>query len=193
MTDRPELLIKCHLYHENYGPDHRATYSEWNLQPQSKPNDKARKAYKRADWARIGEEVARKMSPWKDIKTRPTLDRVVEKLILATAQAVDQFTPDTRPTPYSKRWFTPDLKPRETWGCTPALKVGSEELTQNEDKAKAFLEAFFPAMNTPDPSPPTSPQPELPWHSITELEIKRSLKTTKGTTALGEDNLPMLV
>ncbi|CDM38421.1 Probable transposable element [Penicillium roqueforti FM164] len=266
VTDKPERLVKCHLYHENYGSDHRATYSEWDLQPQSKPNDKVRKAYERADWARIGEEVARKMSPWKDIKTRPTLDRVVEKLTSATAQAVDQFTPDTRPAPYSKRWFTPYLKvqqvevnqlrrrwqascaelgrdhasttaafqtmqskrrawtrtiekakashwkqfldeagdgklwkaatymkPRETWGCTPALKVGSQELTQNKDKARAFLEAFFPAMNTSDPSLPASPQPELPWHPITTLEIERSLKTAKGTTAPGEDNLPMRV
>ncbi|KAJ5935941.1 hypothetical protein N7454_005239 [Penicillium verhagenii] len=66
--------------------------------------------YERADWARIGQEVAREVSPWKDIKTRPTLDQVVEKLTSATAQAVEQFTPETRPTPYSKRWFTPDLK-----------------------------------------------------------------------------------
>ncbi|KAJ5642733.1 reverse transcriptase [Penicillium lividum] len=63
------------LYHENYGSDYRAT----------KLNEKARKLYERADWARIGEEVARKMSSWKDIKTRPALDRVVEKLISATA------------------------------------------------------------------------------------------------------------
>ncbi|KAJ5642734.1 hypothetical protein N7490_006734 [Penicillium lividum] len=85
------------------------------------------------------------------------------------------------------------MKPRETWGCIPALRVGSEELTQNEDKPKAFLEAFFPAMNTPDPNPPASPQPDLQWHPITELEIERSLKAAKGTTARGEDNLPMLV
>lgn len=216
-TDSPGLLVKCHLYHENYGSDHHATYSEWNLQPQTKPRPKARKAYERADWSKIGEEVARQMSPWRDIKTRPTLDRMVEKLTSATAQAVDRFTPDMRPTPYSKRWFTPDLKvqqvetnqlrrrwqascaelgrdhpittaafqamrqkrrawtrtiektktshwrrfldetgegklwkaatymkPRETWGCTPTLRAGSEEITQNEDKAKAFLDAFFP-------------------------------------------------
>jgi len=266
VTDRPDLLIKCQLYHENYGSDHRATYSEWNLQAQSRPSLKARKLYDRADWARIGEEVTRQMSPWKEIKTRPTLDRVVESLTAATAQAVDRFTPNTRPTPYSKRWFTPDLKvqqtevnqlrrrwqascaelgrdhanttaafqamqkkrrlwtrtiekakashwrqfldeagegklwkaatymkPREAWGCTPALRVGSEELTENKDKAQAFLEAFFPAMNTPDPSPPAAPETELPWHPITELEIERSLKTAKGTTAPGEDNLPMLI
>ena len=28
VTDSPELLIKYYLYHENYGSDHRATYSE---------------------------------------------------------------------------------------------------------------------------------------------------------------------
>lgn len=206
------------------------------------------------------------MSPWRNIKTRPTLDRVVEKLTSATAQAVDRFTPDMRPTPYSKIWFTPDLKvqqvetnelrrrwqascaelgrdhpittaafqamrqkrrewtrtiektktshwrrfldeagegklwkaatymkPRKTWGCTPKLRAGSEEITENEDKAKAFLDAFFPVTNTPEPDPPISPSPELPWHPITELEIGRSLRRAKGTAALGEDNLPMLV
>ncbi|CAG8068633.1 unnamed protein product, partial [Penicillium nalgiovense] len=266
VTDNLDLLIKCHLYHENYGSDHRATYSEWNLQPRSRPNTKARKAYERADWTKIGEEVARQMNPWRQIKTRPTLDRVVENLTAATAQAVDRFTPDTRPTPYSKRWFTPDLKtqqvevnqlrrrwqancaelgrehanttaafeamqqkrrawtrtiekaksshwkqfldeagegklwkaatymkPRETWDCVPALRVGSEECTQNEEKAKTFLDAFFPAMSPPEFNPPTTPATELPWHPITESEIERSLKAAKGNTAPGEDTLPMLV
>jgi hypothetical protein len=85
------------------------------------------------------------------------------------------------------------MKPRETWGCNPTLRAGSEEITQNEDKAKVFLDAFFPIMNTPDPGPPISPSPELPWHPITELEIERPLTRAKGTTAPGEDNLPILV
>ncbi|KAI2734742.1 hypothetical protein CBS147339_9742 [Penicillium roqueforti] len=221
VTDNPGLLVKCHLYHENYGSDHRATYSEWSLQPQSKPSTKARKAYKRADWARIGEEVVRQMNPWKQIKTRPALDRVVETLTAATAQAVDRFTPDTRPTPYSKRWFTPDLKiqqvevnqlpmqqKRRAWTRTiekaksshwkqfldeAALRVGSEDCTQNKDKARAFMDAFFPTMNTPEISPPSATETELQWHPITEVEIERSLKAAKGNTAPGEDHLPMLV
>ena len=48
-------------------------------------------------------------------------------------------------------------------------------------------------MNISDPSLLASPQPELLWHPITTLEIERSLKTAKGTTAPGEDNLPMRV
>ncbi|KAJ9482792.1 hypothetical protein VN97_g10631 [Penicillium thymicola] len=85
------------------------------------------------------------------------------------------------------------MKPREAWGCIPVLQVGSEELTENKDKAQAFLEALCPAMSTPDPSPPAASETEFPWHPITELEIGRSLKTAKGTTAPGEDNLPMLI
>ncbi|OQE11161.1 hypothetical protein PENFLA_c080G07693 [Penicillium flavigenum] len=48
-------------------------------------------------------------------------------------------------------------------------------------------------MNTPYDSLPTSTPLELPWQPITELEIQRSLKAAKGTTAPGDDNLPMLV
>lgn len=124
-------------------------------------------------------------------------------------------TPDLRPSPYSKRWFTPELKgqqkevnylrrkwqescvelgpqdtrpmsffrgmrqkrwawtraiecakishwkqfldeagegklwkaatymkPRESWGCIPSLVVSPNELTSNEDKAEAVMEAF---------------------------------------------------
>jgi hypothetical protein len=266
VTDRPEILIKCHLYHENYGSDHRATYSEWNLHPHSKRATQTRKAYERADWNKIGEEVVRRTGPWKEIKTRPALDEAVQNLTEATTASVNKFTPDTRPTPYSKRWFTPDLKvqqtnvnqlrrrwqekcgelgrdhphstiafqemqrsrrawtrtiekakashwrqfldeagegklwkaatymkPRETWGCVPALQVDDQELIENQDKAQAFLGSFFPEMNTPDANP-TMPAPlELPWPPISELEIQRSLKAAKGTTAPGEDNIPMQV
>ncbi|CEJ62845.1 Putative Reverse transcriptase [Penicillium brasilianum] len=266
VTNRPDLLIKCHLYHEHYGSDHRATYSEWALQTHRITTAQKRKAYSRADWNKIGENVARQTGPRKEIKTRPTLDDTVQKLIDATTEAVNQYTPNTRPCPYSKRWFTPDLKaqqsivnrirrrwqqscaslgrdhphtkdafremqesrrawtrtiekarasrwkqfldeagegklwkaatymkPRDSWGCVPTLRVDDHEVTENEPKAQAFLNSFFPEMSTPDDSVSTAAPLELPWQPITELEIQRSLKSAKGTTAPGEDNLPMLV
>lgn len=103
-------MVKCHLYHENYGSDHRATYSERNLQAHSKPTTQTRKAYKRADWKKIAEEAVRRVGLWKEIKTRPALDEAVQTPTELTAATVKQFTPDTRPIPYSKRWFTPNLK-----------------------------------------------------------------------------------
>jgi hypothetical protein len=48
-------------------------------------------------------------------------------------------------------------------------------------------------MNPPDPLPPDTTEVELPWQPITALEIQRALNTAKGTTAPGEDALPMLV
>jgi hypothetical protein len=206
------------------------------------------------------------MGPWKEIKTRPALDEAVERLTEITASAVENHTPDRRPTPYSKRWFTPELKvqqtevnhlrrkwqescaergreharsvslfqemqqkrrtwirtiekvkkshwkevldgagegklwkaatymkPRDAWGCVPALQVNSSELAENEDKAQAFLDTFFPKMDEPDEEPPVQAPLELPWPPITELEIQRSLDTAKGSTAPGEDGLPTLV
>ena len=266
VTDRPDLLVKFRLYHENYGSDHRATYSEWSLRTRCNPTTKAKKAYDRSDWDKINDEVLRKIGPWKELKTRPALDDAVERLTEATATAVDKHTPNLRPTSYSKRWFTPDLKirqievnhlrrrwqvscaelgrdhtrsmslfqdmqqkrrtwtraiekakashwkqfldeagegklwkaatymkPQEAWGCTPAMHVGANELTENKEKAQAFLETFFPEMDEPHEGQSTQTPLELPWQPVTELEIQRSLRATKGSTAPGEDGLPTLV
>ncbi|KAJ5215275.1 uncharacterized protein N7498_001682 [Penicillium cinerascens] len=57
VTNRPDLLVKCHLYHDNYGSDHRAIYSAWSLRTRRNSTAKARKAYDRADWDKIGNEV----------------------------------------------------------------------------------------------------------------------------------------
>jgi hypothetical protein len=53
------------------------------------------------------------------------------------------------------------------------LHVGTDELIENEEKAQAFLGAFFPQMNEDSHIRATL---ELPWFAITELEIQRSSK-----------------
>ena len=113
VTDQPNLLIKCHLYHDNYGSDHRSTYSERALRMRRNSRAKARKAYERADWENIGIEVKRAMEPCKETNTIESLDLIVDKLTKATAAAVDRHTPEMRPSPYSKRWFTVDLKSQQ--------------------------------------------------------------------------------
>lgn len=180
--------------------------------------------------------------------------------------AVEKHIPDQRPTPYSKRWFTPDLKvqqtevnhlrrqwqescaehgrdhtrsvnlfqamqqkrrtwtrtiekakkshwkqfldragermlwkaatymkPRDACGSVPALHVDNKKLVENEDKAQAFLDAFFPNMDEPDEDSSSQTPLELPWPPFTEPEIQRSLKAAKSSTAPGEDGLPTLV
>ncbi|EED11875.1 hypothetical protein TSTA_110550, partial [Talaromyces stipitatus ATCC 10500] len=57
LTNDPTTLIKCQLYHDNYGLDHRGTYSEWDLRPERNENAKPKRAYDRADWAKIGQRL----------------------------------------------------------------------------------------------------------------------------------------
>lgn len=54
LTNDVTCLIRCQLYHDHYGSDHRGTYSEWNLQAEQTRKPKPKRAYDRADWARVG-------------------------------------------------------------------------------------------------------------------------------------------
>lgn len=73
------------------------------------------------------------------------------------------------------------------------MHVGANKLTENKEKAQAFLETFFPKMDEPHEGQLTQTPLELPWQPITELEIQRSLRATKSSTAPGEDGLLMLM
>jgi hypothetical protein len=42
-----------------------------------------------------------------------SLDLIVDKRTKATATAIDHHNPELRPSPYSKRWFTVDLKSQQ--------------------------------------------------------------------------------
>jgi hypothetical protein len=85
------------------------------------------------------------------------------------------------------------MRTRDPYTNIPTLKIGTREVTENNEKAKAFLEAFFPKMAEAEEEEIMTPPQEITWEPITELEIYRSLKAAKGTTAPGEDGIPTLV
>lgn len=85
------------------------------------------------------------------------------------------------------------MKPRDYWGCIPTLNTGGREVTDNREKAQAFMDSFFPAMASPEEEPLTCVPTEIPWQPISTLEIYRSLKAARGSTAPGEDGLPILI
>ncbi|THC88516.1 hypothetical protein EYZ11_012034 [Aspergillus tanneri] len=66
--------------------------------------------YDRADWPKIGQTVQTALEPWPIVNSKAELDHIVARLILLTSEAIKQHTPLARPCPYSKRWFTPELK-----------------------------------------------------------------------------------
>jgi hypothetical protein len=85
------------------------------------------------------------------------------------------------------------MRPQDSYINIPILTIGTREVTENNKKAKAFLEAFFPKMAEAEEEEIMTPLQEITWEPITELEIYRLLKAAKGTTALGEDGIPTLV
>ena len=86
-------------------------------------------------------------------------------------------------------------KPTNNYATIPPLKVADMEYTTNDDKARIFLESFFPHRDTEtsQQSHRRSNRQELPWKPITEQEIARVLLKAKRNKAPGIDGLPMLV
>ncbi|KAI3015386.1 hypothetical protein CBS147347_11193 [Aspergillus niger] len=118
VTDDPARLIRCQLYHDNYGSDHRGTLSEWDLQPRRNKPSNPKRAYDRANWEKIGQDIQSQTTTLPTILstavTTADLDQAVEKLISSTIAALDRHIPSHRPSPYSKRWFSPALKAQQT-------------------------------------------------------------------------------
>ena len=46
------------------------------------------------------------------------------------------------------------MRPRDAYMSIPTLKIGTTEVTDNREKAEAFLEAFFPEMADPEEEEP---------------------------------------
>jgi hypothetical protein len=93
LTNDPLTLIKCQLYHDNYGSDHRGTYSEWDLQPDRNREPKPKRAYNRADWAKIGPSLLRLLGQTPEINSPRDLDYEVNQLVKSTTEVLDQHVP----------------------------------------------------------------------------------------------------
>ena len=74
LTDDPAKLMKCQLYHNNYGLDHHGTYSKWDLQSECNESLKPKRAYDRADWAKISASLLRLLSQAPEIHSTTDLD-----------------------------------------------------------------------------------------------------------------------
>src|SRR5579875_1994814 len=69
--------------------------------------------YEQTDWESVGELITQHIGDYTQIDTKDQLDEVVERFTGATADAVENQTPLANPCPYSKRWFTPELKEKQ--------------------------------------------------------------------------------
>jgi hypothetical protein len=85
--------------------------------------------WKRREWTRTIKKV--KATHWKEF-----LDKAQEGHLWKTATY---------------------MRPRDPYTNIPILTVGMEEVSNNKEKAKAFLEAFFPKMADAKEEEPKTP------------------------------------
>jgi hypothetical protein len=62
----------------------------------------------------VGRDVQAAIEPIEPLVSTAKLDDAVDRLIQAIERAVENYTPFTRSSTYSKRWFTLDLKQQQT-------------------------------------------------------------------------------
>ena len=159
-----------------------------DLKSQQKDVNRLRRKWQES-CAEIGRADSRTMAMFEDMRqSRRAWTRTIEK---AKISHWKQFLDEAGE---GKLWKAATyMKPRDSWGCIPPLKVGDGELVNNAEKAQALMDSFFPSMTPAQEEGPAHAPTEIRWHPISKIEIYRSLRAAKGTTAPGKDGLPTLI
>ena len=110
LSNMPERLLKCHLYGESFGSDHRGIVSEWDLQPELRQERQPRPQLKRTEWTKVGQQIRREFNTPPTITTKGELDAAVNKLIDTTITAVKDHTPMSRPSPVRQEMVQPGFE-----------------------------------------------------------------------------------
>ncbi|KAJ5288337.1 hypothetical protein N7508_011112 [Penicillium antarcticum] len=229
--------------------------------PTLPPTD--RFSFREAPWADINRELRDLETEIIDITDSLELDATVGRLTGRISAAIRQLAPVARPSPYGKRWWTPELtalRDTYTWarnrrtqarrygvdlaalddtasylrkqyhrairdakrrhwrefldntdniwkaarylqpgslsmGIVPTLRSGEQTINDDQGKAHALLETFFPPLpNVQDEPPRDRLLPDaLPMETITKHEIEVALMRMASWKAPGPDALPVVV
>ncbi|KAJ5215604.1 reverse transcriptase [Penicillium cinerascens] len=257
-------MTECGIHPVEHGSDHRAIITTF-LSDAQKPtvSGPGRPLFREAPWADINRELKDLETEVPDITTRAELNSTVDHLTNRVSQAVRLLVPIARPSPYSKRWWTPELTvlrdtytrarnrctqsqrygvtvaeledtvsdlrrqyhrairdaKRHHWreflnnsdniwkaarylepgersiGAIPTLRSNNQTFDNDQEKAYALLQAFFPPLpNILDEPQEERQQPDpLPMETIAPHEVEAALMKMAPWKAPGPDGLPAVV
>ena len=98
--------MQCDIYGAEHGSDHRAIQTSFNFRRPEREL-RSRLLLRHAPWPRIQDAVRQ------DLTTLPheirDLDQFTDNFLQVVTKAIQTYTPRTRPSPYTKRWWTADL------------------------------------------------------------------------------------
>ena len=98
--------IRCEIHPTEHGSDHRAIHTSFAIQTPEQVW-KPRLLFKRAPWDRIRTAVAAEVAELGD--SAEDLDAYTERFVAVVMRAIERYTPRSRPSPYTKRWWSADL------------------------------------------------------------------------------------
>ena len=99
-------VMQCDIYGEEHGSDHRAIQTSFNIRPPEKRLG-SRLLLRHAPWPRIQDAVRQGLTTLpREIRD---LDQFTDDFLQVVTKAVQTYTSRTRPSTYTKRWWTADL------------------------------------------------------------------------------------
>ena len=107
-------MIKCDLHPTEHGSDHRAIETTFDVSVPERTVT-PRLLFKNAPWAEIRARVKEQLeqAPWSG-----DVQQQADRLMGVVLEAVHDLTPQAKPSPYAKRWWTADLTQlRRIYAC----------------------------------------------------------------------------
>ncbi|KAJ5215587.1 uncharacterized protein N7498_001994 [Penicillium cinerascens] len=260
--DLSRRVTRCRIHPVEHGSDHRAIETTFHCETRPTLPPITCFSFREAPWADINRELRDLETEIIDITDSSELDATAGRLTDRISTAIRQLVPVARPSPYGKRWWTPELtalRDSYTWarnrctqarrygvdvaaledtalylrrqyhrairdakrrhwreflsntdniwkaarylqpgdhsmGIVPTLRSGEQTISDDQGKAHALLETFFPPLPDIQDEPPRDrPQPDaLPMEMITPNEIEAALKGMASWKAPGPDALPVV-
>lgn len=106
-----ECQTCCRVYGTDHGSDHKPIEMRFHLVADA-PRDRRRKLqFQKADWKTIGHAIATRL-PLSDIPGRISEDELEKCAVHFTSVVTEEIhsrVPWAKPSPYVKRWWTPEL------------------------------------------------------------------------------------
>ena len=104
--DLTDDVMQCDIYGEEHGSDHRAIRTSLNIRRPERTL-RSRLLVRHAPWPRIQDAVRQGLTTLpRDIRN---LDQFTDDFLQVVTSAVETYTPRTRPSLYTQRWWTADL------------------------------------------------------------------------------------
>lgn len=107
-----DKLITCGIHEIDHGSDHQAIVTKMRSAQTDSPRRKGKRLYRDPDWDQIRaylENTFAKADHTAPLTNTEELENEAQYTITKITQALEEFVPRAKESPYNKRWWTREL------------------------------------------------------------------------------------